>query len=185
MAGIRWLAAVLLACCTSSGLAAQQGTPPLQEDARLRLRIDRRPVVVGSVAALDGDVLVLTARSGEEWIVSLIPYDEQGVESVRMHTPRGEMSYPLTSLKLEVSRGRRPAGAARGGLWGLAVGTVAGTMAMVAMGRDGDENDYWPEFTVLPGAVLGWLIGMGVGLGVPMEQWEEVPLPVNAGARGR
>lgn len=56
-----------------------------------------------------------------------------------------------------------------------------GAMVSFAVGRGGDENDYFPEYFIPPFAVLGLLTGTVIGALNPVEQWKQVPPPVRVG----
>jgi len=88
------------------------------------------------------------------------------------------MSVPFASLnRLEVSRGKKSKIGS-----GAGVGFLIGAIAGAAIGYIADEegNDLPPEHAALvvagPGAILGILIGAGIGSRMRGDSWEEVPL---------
>ncbi len=88
------------------------------------------------------------------------------------------MSVPFASLnRLEVSRGKKSKIGS-----GAGVGFLIGAIAGAAIGYIADEegNDLRPEHAALvvagPGAILGILIGAGIGSSMRGDSWEEVPL---------
>lgn len=126
----REVGALLLTIYAGSGLAAQQNTRPFEADIPAQLWTAERPPI-GSAA--------VTARD------SLDPVAHSATESRFI-------------VGLEQCRDRWRIGAGEGARIGLMVGAGVGLVAML-LTKGGDEDDYWPEYTVLPGAVLGMLIG--------------------------
>ncbi len=113
--------------------------------------------VVGTVIAAKADTLFLKVDNQPEPLI---------------------MSVPFASLrKLEVSRGKKSKIGS-----GAGVGFLIGAIAGAAIGYIADEegNDFPPEHAALlvagPGAILGILIGAGIGSSMRGDRWVEVPL---------
>jgi len=74
---------------------------------------------------------------------------------------------------VELSQGVRSRAAAGAG-WGLVAGAALGVIATVAIGRGGDEDDYFLEYTLVPPLAAGTLIGLVIGVALTTERWEPV-----------
>ncbi|HWO18464.1 MAG TPA: hypothetical protein VNO30_06795 [Kofleriaceae bacterium] len=81
---------------------------------------------------------------------------------------------PLVGVRgVELSQGVRSRAAAGAG-WGLVAGAALGVIATVAIGRGGDEDDYFLEYTLVPPLAAGTLIGLVIGVALTTERWEPV-----------
>jgi hypothetical protein len=101
-----------------------------------------------------------------------------GVEGGTIQIDEGVGSRPtaiqLAELRgIERSRGRQ-SHALSGLRWGLVAGAAAGVIATLAIGRGGDEEQYMPEYTLLPPAAIGALVGLVIGATRSTERWEPI-----------
>ncbi len=137
-----------------------QEAPVAQGD---RVRISARiPYgrVVGTVAGLSADTLMVDIRSGD-----------------------ARLAVPLASVtRLEVSRGQKSAiakGARIGFLVGAGVGVGVGALFGAGLGEDVCSSGCVGAFAgigALGGGAVGTLIGLGIGASSKTDQWEAVPL---------
>ncbi len=170
MNAIRTLSSVLvIALAAAADLAAQQDTLVVP-GARVRVTA---PTVaenhlVGTVAAVDADTLVLGVNHGTSSCFG------QGVTIMKLSIPFASMT------SLEVSRGKKSNVGK-----GLGIGFLAGAALGAAIGfAAGDDPPGFLAFSseqkAAAGAILGSLaggvIGGVVGATGPSERWETVPL---------
>lgn len=118
---------------------------------RLRIRLASGPVT-GRLAGIDGDMLLV---------------ERDGAAAARI---------PIRSMRaLEARTGQRRR--SRAGLgWGLLVGTAVGIGITGALGRGGDENDFFLEYTLLPPMALGAIVGGLIGTAITTDTWQPVKL---------
>ncbi len=167
----RWIPLLVLLANNPWPLGAQQERPPVQEDERVRIRLEGRSIE-GSVESVVGDTIRVWVDRNESWILTTTAGRYEASE-LRMGS--GEPALPVPLLQVEAARGTR-SGMGRGAVTGLSIGAALGTVVMLGMGRGGDEGHYWPELTILPGALLGGLVGTAIGVAHPIQLWEPVPL---------
>ena len=145
-----------------------QEEPPVTPGDRVRIKaptISTRQFE-GEVVALRSDTLIIDARI---WERGRMQWRDQ---------PQAKI--PVASVdRIDISRGKKSnvgKGAITGGLIGAGIGLVIG---IGAAAEDGGFFDFGPE--VVPAAVLavgayGAGIGALIGLIMPGERWEEVPV---------
>jgi hypothetical protein len=84
-----------------------------------------------------------------------------------------ELVVPLDSVtRLDVPRRRSNVA------WGTGIGLLVGAAAGIIIGTRGEpEVDYDPRWTGgIAGGIWGTLLGLGIGLLIRTDRWEEVPL---------
>lgn len=176
-AGLVAVVAVLFSPCTSPALAGQD-PPSVAPGSRVRMELARDLViapgestphekpadtqrgkqVVGQIVEMNGDTLTITLEG----------------RSTRLTVPRDAIA------RMNLSRGRRSAGARL--LRGAGLGVLAGGLvgALVGLASEGDGGSLFSDSDrmAIGGIVLGTLgsvVGAAVGLGSKGERWEQVP----------
>jgi hypothetical protein len=104
-------------------------------------------------------------------------------DTLMLHTSDGGWVLPLANVRsLEVSRGRRSSGErlARGAGFGLLIGGGLGVLLgaltpLTGEAADVDRGD-WVLFGGLTGGASGAVIGGLVGVAIPGDRWQQVPL---------
>jgi hypothetical protein len=154
---MRILIILALLLFTSFTNLAGQEVRPLTPGARLRVTVPGVERMVGTVALVKPDTLVLLLERGS--------------------TPT---AIPLTSIRaVEVSRGERGgawAGAKPGASIGGALFGVASLLVVPATGTDPDEALGDIAILTFGGAVYGAAIGAVIGALTGSERWERTPL---------
>jgi hypothetical protein len=64
--------------------------------------------------------------------------------------------------------------AAAGARWGALSGAALGVIATLALGRGGDEDDLYLEYTLLLPIAAGTIVGLATGAAMSAERWEPV-----------
>ena len=152
------LAVAAALALTAATLGGQSARVELPIGARARLRVPaRHGWVTGTIAAADSAVIVLRVPPAAAHDTFLVAWVQT----------------------LEVSRGQRrsAARAAAGLLIGAAVGGGLGAaMGSMNEGRQTDSPGFATAVFGVGGALLGGIVGAGVGGSTARERWEPVRL---------
>ena len=145
--------AVLLAGGTAFG--ADLASIPVGSRVRVSSPTLSSGAVVGVLAGVEADAVVLTPRAGDQ--------------PLRVVFGAG--------TKLELSVGRR-AQWARGGMMGAAIGAVPGLLLTFGdYSSDVHGDGPSPAAVAAMGAVGGALVGSAIGWAIKRDEWREVNLP--------
>mgnify|MGYP001392129926 CR=1 FL=1 len=106
--------------------------------------------VVGRLTEKHPDTVVVVAQDGRRFDVP---------------------AHAITNL--EVSDGMRSQ-EVRYGFYGFLVGLGVGGVATLALGRGGDEGDYFLEYTLAPPALAGIVVGAVIGHFIEREEWSVI-----------
>lgn len=166
-------AVVKLAAIDPARHAALQQEPAIEACAA-RVAEGKRAAPLRALAARDrirvqlevegsGTGLVVGAFAGVRGGEVLIDEGAGAPTAIRLDGLRG----------IERSRGRE-SHALSGLRWGLLAGATAGVIATLAIGQGGDEEQYMPEYTLLPPAAIGALVGLVIGATRSTERWEPI-----------
>jgi hypothetical protein len=121
----------------------------LTAGARVRVQLATGRVV-GAFAGVRGGEVLIDEGGGAPAAIRL---DDLRV----VERSRGKESHALSGLR-----------------WGLLAGATVGVLATLAIGQGGDEEQYMPEYTLLPPAAIGALIGLVLGATRSTERWEPI-----------
>lgn len=168
---VRILVSLLLGTpVAGAAVALHAQTDPLQGATRVRALTQERQWLVGTVAAVRGDTLVLRA--------------DPGAEDAGAPAPPPETRLLLSSLaQLQASAGFRSRSSAGAAVGFIGAALIGGAIAYVLCAN---AYDCPRRPTVLAGGGLaglaGALIGRSAGSSMRVEQWRALPVPARRSA---
>ena len=169
---VRILVSLLLGTpAAGAAVALHAQTDPLQGATRVRALTQERQWLVGTVAAVRGDTLLLREDPGEE--------DATASASLP------ETRLLLSSLaQLQASAGFKSRRGEGGAVGFIGAALIGGGMAYL-MCASTDDCPRRPTTMVVGGlaGLAGSLVGRSIGSSIRVEQWRTLPTPARRNAR--